>query len=183
MYTVIKNKGKIVKAYQLGKDNPVVRNLAESGKIRDIGNGRYEIQSQEVINGTFRGEIARIGDWIKIDSQGYPYPNDRKYFEANHMHIEGDTFEQIPKPLQAWDAKLEICQEVIFLVKKRGLVIDESSEDKRYTAELWGTTDVAAEDAMLVFYSITYDDKGDVTDCDWNFVNRSEFEKTYNVID
>ena len=128
MYTVIKNKGKIVKAYQLGKDNPVVRNLAESGKIRDIGNGRYEIQSQEVINGTFRGEIARIGDWIKIDSQGYPYPNDRKYFEANHMHIEGDTFEQIPKPLQAWDAKLEICQEVIFLVKKRGLVIDESSE-------------------------------------------------------
>ena len=61
MYTVIKNKGKIVKAYQLGKDNSVVRNLAESGKIRDIGNGRYEFYSREAINGSSGDEIARSG--------------------------------------------------------------------------------------------------------------------------
>ena len=179
---MIKNKGKIIKAYQLGKDKSVLGKLVESGKIRDIGNGRYEIYSQEAVNGAFGGEIAKTGDWIKIDSKGYPYPNAREYFELNHKHIEGDTFEQVPQPLQAWNAKSEICPEVIFLVEEKGLVIDEASVDKRYTAELWGTIEVAAEDAMIVFYSIAYDKEGNITDCDWNFVDRSEFDKTYSII-
>lgn len=182
MYAVIKNKGKIVKAYQLGKDNAVVSKLAESGKIRDIGNGKYEIHSEEAINGASGGEIAGIGDWIKIDSKGNPYPNDRKYFEANHRHIEGDTFEQIPKPLQAWDAELELCPEMVFLMEKKGLIIDKTSVGRRYTAELWGTTEVAAADAMIVFYNVSYDEAGNVIDCDWNFVEKSEFEKTYTII-
>ena len=69
-----------------------------------------------------------------------------------------------------------------FLIEKKGLVIDEASSDRRYTAPLWGTTEVAAEDAIFVFYSFSYDDAGDVTDCDWNFVERGEFERTYSVI-
>lgn len=181
MYTVIKNKSKIVKAYQLGKDNSVVQELVESGKILEIGNGKYEIYSQEAVSGSFGGEIAISGDWIKIDSKGYPYPNDREYFEANHRHIEGDTYEQIPKPLQAWDEKLEICPEIIFLVEKKGLIIDKASIGRRYTAELWGTTEVAAADAMIVFYNLSYDMAGNVIDCDWNFVEKSEFEKTYRI--
>lgn len=184
MYTVIKNKGKMVEAYQLQlrNDNAVIRELMENGKICDLGDGRYEIHSQEAINGAAGGEIAMAGDWIKIDSKGYPYPNDRAYFEANHRHIEGDNFEQLPKPLLVWNVKLEMCPEVEFLVEKKGLVIDETSSDRRYSAQLWGTTEVAAEDAMIVFYSISYDEAGNVTDCDWNFVERSEFDKTYSII-
>ena len=44
------------------------------------------------------------------------------------------------------------------------------------------TTEAAAEDAMIIFYSISYDDAGNVTDCDWNFVERGEFNRTYSVI-
>ena len=42
--------------------------------------------------------------------------------------------------------------------------------------------EAAAEDAMIVFYSISYDDAGNVIDCDWNFVERGEFDRTYSVI-
>ena len=70
----------------------------------------------------------------------------------------------------------------MFLVEKKELVIDKASSDRRYTAQLWGTTEAAAEDAMIVFYSISYDDAGNVTDCDWNFVGRGEFNRTYSVI-
>lgn len=182
MYKVIKNKGKLLDAYQLGSDNAVIKELMENGKICDLGDGRYEIHSQEAVNGAAGGERAMVGDWIKVDSKGYPYPNHREYFEANHRHIEGDTFEQLPKPLSAWDAKLEMCPEVAFLVEKKGLIIDETSSDRRYTAQLWGTTEVAAEDAMIVFYSISYDEARNVTDCDCNFVERSEFDKTYSKI-
>ena len=182
MYQVIKNKGKLVKAYQLGNDNAMIKELMETGKICELGDGRYEIHSQEAVNGTAGGEKAMASDWIKMDSKGRPYPNNRAYFEANHRHIEGDTFEQIPKPLSAWDAKLGMCPEIAFLVEKKGLIIDETSSDRRYTAQLWGTTEVAAEDTMIVFYSISYDDAGSVTDADWNFVERSEFDKTYSMI-
>lgn len=182
MYKVIKNKGKMVNAYQLGSNNPVIKALMGGGKICDIGNGRYEIHSQEAVNGASGGEKAKAGDWIKVDSKGCPYPNEREYFEANHRHIEGDTFEQLPKPLSAWDRKLEKCLEIAFLVEKKGLIIDETSSDRRYIAELWGTTEVAAEDAMSVFYSISYDVAGNITDCDWNFVERGEFDRTYSLI-
>lgn len=181
MYKVIKNKGKIVDAYQLGSDNAVIKELMENGKICDLGDGRYEIHSQEAVNGAAGGEKAMAGDWIKVDSKGCPYPNDREYFEANHRHIEGDTFEQLTKPLPAWDAKLEMCPEVAFLVEKKGLIIDEASSDRRYTAQLWGTTEVAAEDAMIVFYSITYNENGNVIDADYNFVAGDEFKRTYKM--
>lgn len=49
MYEVIKNKGKLVKAYQLGSDNAVIKELIQNGKICDLGDGRYEIYSQEAV--------------------------------------------------------------------------------------------------------------------------------------
>lgn len=182
MYMVIKNKGKTLKAYQLRDNNPVIKALMDEGKICDIGNGRYEIYSQETVNGNFGGEKAKLGDWIKVDSKGNPYPNEKEYFEANHRHIEGDTFEQFPKPLLAWDAKLEICPEIEFLVEKKGLIIDETSSDRRYIAELWGTTEVAAEDALIVFYSVSNGENGEIIDADFNFVARDEFKRSYNII-
>lgn len=183
MYTVIKNKGKMVKAYRLGSGSPVIQELIKAGRICTAGDGRYEVYSQEAVNGAAGGEIAMTGDWIKVDSSGFPYPNDREYFEANHRHVEGDTFEQIPKPLQAWDEKLEMCREVEFLVEKKGLMIDTESSDRRYTAELWGAREAARADAVIVFYSISYGENGEVIDADFNFVARDEFERTYSMME
>ena len=183
MYKLIKNKGNIVEAYQLGSDNPVIKALIDTGMICNIGNGKYEIHSQESVNGSLGGEKAKNGDWIKIDSKGYPYPNKKEFFEINHRHIEGNTFEQLPKPLTAWDTKLEMCPEIVFLIEKKGLIIDKTSVTHRYTAELWGTTEVAAWDALIIFYSVFYDGAGNIIDCDWNFIERSEFDKIYSVID
>ena len=182
MYEVTKNKEKVVKAYQLGSDHAVIKELMQKGKICALKDSKYEIYSQEAVNGAVGGQIAMAGDWIKLDSTDSPYPNDKEYFEANHRHIEADTFVQFSKPLPAWDAKLDMCPEVTFLIEKKGLVIDETSSDRRYTAQLWGTTEVAAEDAMIIFYSISYDEAGNVTDCDWGFVEKGEFDRTYSVI-
>lgn len=182
MLTVIKNKGKIVKAYQLGSGNPVIDALIADGKIEDLEDGCFAIRSLETVSGSFPGEIARVGDWIKIDGNGWPYPNDRAFFEANHRLIEGDTFEQIPRPLPAWDASCGMCPEILFLTGHKGLVIDEASDQQRYTATLWGTKESAAADAVIVFYSISYDEKGGITDADFNFVQREEFDRTYTIL-
>ena len=61
MYEVIKNKGKWVKAYQLGSDNAVIKELMLNGKICNLGDGRYEIHSQEAVNGAVGGEKATSG--------------------------------------------------------------------------------------------------------------------------
>ncbi|HAP20707.1 hypothetical protein NSA48_04275 [Frisingicoccus caecimuris] len=182
MFNVIKNKGNVVRAYQLGRDSAIINELIAGGKIENLGDGNYAVHSQEAINGNVGGEVAKAGDWIKIDSSGCPYPNDQVYFEANHCHIEGDIYEQIPKPLQAWDAECAMCPEVAFLVEKKGLIINETSTAQRYSAELWGTKEVAAADAVIVFYSISRDNNGCIIDADFNFVERGEFNKIYSVV-
>lgn len=197
MYTVIKNVGKLISAWQLAavpeENDPVIRNLIQEGRIRDLGNGNYEVMSQEVLLAAAdcpdhqdeTGEKASAGDYIKVDSSGNPYPNDRAFFEANHKRVVGqnDIYEQIPTPLRAWDEHCGDCKEIRFLVEHKGLRIDASSRELRYKAPLWGTIEVAAADAMIVFYSITYDENGMVLDADYNFVAREEFDKSYRYVD
>lgn len=180
MFKVIKNKGKIVRAYQLGSGHAVLKSLTEQGKIKVLGDGRYEVFSQEARNGgSGHGQLAERGDWIKIDSQGCPYPNKREYFEENHRHVEGDIYEQLPKPLPAWTADCGMCKEVEYLMDKKGLRINRDSYEQYYSAQLWGTREVAARDAVLIFYSIAYDQSGQVADAEFNFVEKGEFERTY----
>lgn len=180
MFKVIKNKGKIVQAYKLQGNNEVIRELITHGKITDIGNGKYEVHSQETVDG--KGEIAVEGDWIKIDGNGRPYPNSKDYFESHHRFIEKDIYEQIPYPLSAWNAECGMCPEIEFLLNNKMLLIDVSSFEKRYSANLWGTQEVADGDAIIVFYSISYDLEGKVTDIDFNFVGKKEFDRTYSVL-
>ena len=182
MFNIIKNKGKIVKAYQLGSEHVFIKGLLNCGKILDLGNGKYEVYSQEVINANERGEVAQTGDWIKVDGSKCPYPNDKNFFEANHRHIMDDTFEQIPKMLYAWDKNCVMCPEIEFLVKEKGLIIDKTSFEHRYSAPLWGTKEVAKADAVIIFYDIEYDAEGVVKDADFNFISRDEFEQIYNVL-
>ena len=177
---VIKNNGKRVFAYMLGSSHPVIDALIEDGRIIPHDDGTYEIMSLEAVNGS--GQIARSGDYLKLDFSGNPYPNDREFFQKNHWHIEGDEYEQIPKPLLAWSIDEPVSKEVAFLILHKDLVLDLTSHDKFFTAPLWGTIESSPRDSVLVFYSVTRDDDGSIVDADFNFVARDVFEKTYSVI-
>ena len=60
--------------------------------------------------------------------------------------------------------------------------IDENSQQKYYSAILWGNPEAAAKNAVIVFYDISYDQDGMIVDAEYNFVERGEFNKTYNII-
>ena len=184
MRTVMKRHGKAVTAYRLGDNSPALAALIQEGKIIPLENEEYEIMSQEAVNGgSEHGELARIGDYVKIDSSGYPYPNSAAFFAENHRHIAGDAYEQIPRPLLAWTANEPMCPEIEFLLKEGRLKIHEDDSSRYYSAALWGTLECAAKDAVIVFYEITTDSKGSICDISFNFVARDEFDKTYNVIE
>ena len=178
MKTVKKKEGKTVKAYCLGENSLAIDELIKKGFIKQTGESCWRIFSQEATE----GEEAKTGDYIKTDSSGRPYPNSREFFLKNHRPLGGDEYEQIPKPLKAWDTEEPMCQEVEFLIDHKGLVIDESSESTYFSAPLWGDTLTAARNAVIVFYDIQYDDRQNVTDADFNFVGREEFNRTYDVL-
>lgn len=184
MFRVIKNKVKNVKAYRLGDENPVIDQMIAEGKIRVLENGQYEIFSQEVLkSGAEHGELASAGDYVKLDSTGNPYPNDISFFAANHRHISGDDYEQIPKPILAWSAEEPMCEEIRFLVREKGLVLDPEDPEHYYTAPLCRTIEAADIHAVLIFYSILYGDDGDIKDISYNLVEKKEFEKDYSIMD
>lgn len=188
MATVIKNKGKIVEAWELGTGSEMERKLIAADKIRF--NEEYELRSQEVKpeilerdgqkKEIWHGEKACAGDFFKVDKAGFPYPNRREWFLANHRRLEGDTWEQLPKPLMAWEVTEEMTPEVQFLIDNKGLKLSPDTPEQYFGAELWGAWLSAASDAVLVFYSVTRDENGVILDADFNFVARKEFEATYH---
>lgn len=114
MITVQKEEGKRIMAYRLGDEHPVITRLIQEGKVISHGNGKFEIFSQEASSA---GEMAQTGDYLKIDSAGYPYPNEKAYFEKNHRSGSGpDEYEQIPQSLAAWLSAHPMCPEVQFLI-------------------------------------------------------------------
>lgn len=178
----IKKEGKVIKAYELGKETAMEIKLIEEGKIIKKSNQIYEIFSQEAING--RGEMAKRGDFFKLDSSGIPYPNSREFFFKNHRLVnrEKDEYVQNVKPVQYYMAEDGVTEELKFLVEKKGLMIDKKSDDRYYTAFLWGSDLSAAKDAIIMFYCIDRDKKGEIVDIDYNFVEKDEFERIYKVI-
>ena len=181
MFKVIKKNGIVRKAYRLGEANSVLARLMLERKIVPISGGeQYEIFSREaVIGNSGHGQLAEKGDWIKLDSAGYPYPNKKEVFEKNHKHIAEDEYEEIPKELDAWSAKEPMCEEIAFLIREKGLVLNEEYHKRYYTAPLWGTVESADKDAVLLFYSISCGENGTITDASFNFIEKSEFEKKY----
>lgn len=183
MIHVIKNQGKIVQAYRLGQPHPVLDELMNKKQIVNLHNGTYEVFSQEALNGNSgHGQLAEFGDWVRIDGAGYPYPSRDDWFRENLRHCGGDDYEQIPKVLNAWVAGQPMCPEVLFLIEHKGLVIDETNPNQYFSATLWGTQESAQEDAVLVFYSVTRDKVGNIIDADFNFVERTEFDRTYKIL-
>lgn len=178
MAKVIKNNGKQVQAWELGRDSDMECKLLTEGKIVYLGDDKYELFSQESKSGT--GEKAQAGDFFKVDKAGYPYPNSREWFLANHRHIDADYYEQLPKPMDAWEATEPVTPEIDFLINHKGLKLNPDNPEQYFGAELWGAWLTAASDAVLIFYSVTRDESGVIIDADFNFVARKEFEATYH---
>ncbi len=183
MYRIMKKKGNTVWAYQLNQNHPVLSQLMSEGKLRKKEEGLYEVMSQEAFLGeSNRGQLVREDDYIKINEDGYPYPNESEFFEKNHHHIAGDCYEQIPREYAAWDLCEPMCEEVVYLMREKGLVIDRKDPERCFTARLWDTVESAPEDAVIIFYDIFRDDSGKILDIRYNFIIRKEFENTYQII-
>lgn len=181
MRLAIKNQGKAVRAWQLGASTAVEQKLIDEGKIVFHAPDRYEVFSQEAAGGA--GEIAFAGDYIKVDSCGRPYPNDKAFFEANHTHVKNDEYIQTPKPLPVWFLGNPEEDIISFLLQHRGLRIDPQNADACFSAPLWGTTLTAKSDAAIVIYKTVRDSSGNIVDVDFNFVARDEFDQIYQLID
>ena len=177
MRKAIKLKGKTISAWKLGDHTEMESTLLREGKLKITDNGKYEVFSREATSGT--GEIAFAGDYIKLDSMGSPYPNSKQFFESHHRHIDGELYEQIPTPVSVWFLDDEICEEIKFLIKSKGLQINIENPEAYFSAPLWGTILTAAKDAAIVIYSIDRDIDGKIMDVDYNFVAYEEFIKTY----
>lgn len=183
MKRAIKNKQKVVIAYQLGTETAVEKRLIESGAIKRNTDDSYELFSQEAVNG--KGEIAQRLDYFKIDEkQGnfYPYPIRREYFESTHRHISGNKYIQVPQPLQIWEYGDEISEELQFLLDSGNLIIDENNPERYYNAFLWGAELSAPSDAVIVFYNVTRGIKDKIEFVDFNFVARKEFNNNYSCL-
>ncbi len=177
---VQKKHGKAVRAYELGAGTEAEQRMIAEGKILVRPDGSYELFSQETDG---HGERAKAGDFFKIDSSDQPYPNARAFFLSNHKPLnEPDTYEQIPKPLGAWCIEESTCEEISWLLEQGKLCIHEEDEAHYFSAELWGTLERTPKDSIIVFYSTERDEHSEITNVDFNFVARDEFEKTYDVV-
>lgn len=177
MKKVIKKTGKSVMAYRLGDHSMMEQEMIASGKIRRRQDGRFELFSQEAVNG--EGELADKGDYFKVDNSDHPYPNGKQWFEQNHRHLEGDAYMQLSKPLDAWDVSEPWCREMEFLLKTGSLVIHREDTERYFEAVLWGALLTAPRDSVIVFYHVERSDDGEIVDISFNFINRKEFELTY----
>lgn len=62
----------------MGEENCVIDTLILQGKVKRLSDDSYEVFSQEVVQE--HGEVAFKGDYIKVDSDGFPYPNNADFF-------------------------------------------------------------------------------------------------------
>ena len=177
-----RKKGRTVKACPLGMHTEMEKALVEEGAIKCLPDGRYAIFSQEAVHGG--GEVARRGDYIKVDvvdGKRYPYPNSRSYFEANHRHIRGDEYEQLPHTIKVWQAGDGPCEELDFLLSTGRLVLCPEDDAHYFNATLWEAALSAARDAALAFYAVERDGDGAITDISFNFIARRDFERDYTL--
>lgn len=175
-----RKKPAVVQAYRLGEKSSVVDGLTAEGEIRLKGDGTFEVFSTEAMGDT--GEIAHTGDYIKLDFSGRPYPNSAEYFEENHCHIAAEFYEQRSNEVSVWMSGDPMCPEIRYLMEHKQLTFHEDEPERYFRAPLWGTVLYAAKDAVIVFYRIVRDETGQITDEEFNFVARDEFDRTYELL-
>ena len=170
-----------IHALRLGDRTVEEVRLLEEGKLQIAPDGTYRVFSLEVRNG--EGEIAQPGDYVKFSSDGWPYPNSKAYFEANHHPLGDGWYQQIPHSLPTWTVEDGIIPEIAFLQQSKGLSFHPETPEAYFSAPLWGTTLTAAKDAVILFYNVHRDEDGRILDIEFNFIAKHEFDLTYDWTD
>lgn len=182
MRCAVKNKGNLVRAYELGAGTEMERLLIEEGAIRREADGSYRLFSQEAVNS--EGQIAQKGDFFKVDTvddRHYPYPNRRGWFLERHIPRGGDCYEQRVVPVPIWTKDDMPCDAVDFLLSSGKLRIDPEDRAHYFNAVLWGAPMSAAEDAVIVFHRLERNEDGMIRQLCFNFVEREIFDRDYTV--
>ena len=176
----VQKKNTKIQAWRLGDGSSKEKELMAKKAILLREDGTYELFSREAMGKT--GEIARAGDYFKVDSSGLPYPNEGLTFEKTHRHIDGDWYLQKNPVLFAWTTGQPVNDAVQYLFDQKLVVLHEDDPSRYCSAILWGTEEWAAKDDIIVFYQIQRDDQENILQIDFNFVERSEFQKTYEIV-
>ena len=169
-----------VQAWELGAGTDRERDMIRQKKIVAHPDGTYELFSQEATGE--KGQMAKAGDYFKVDDRGFPYPNERAFFLQSHRHLTGDWYEQLVRPVKFWRKGDPVCEEIRFLMD-RGILRVHPEDPKRYfSAFLWGTEETAPEDAVIVFFSVEKDAAGSIAGVEFNFVVSYYFQQNYRVL-
>ena len=163
-------------AFQLGTACALADKLTAEGLLLPQADGMWRVKTREAME---EGELARTGDYIKLDSSGMPYPTEREWFEANHTRTEDGMYLQTAHPRKAWCSRELMCPEIRFLVEQN-LLLWHPAEG--FEAELWGTRQTAGPDAVVVLNRVETDSQGRIRAVDFHFVDADEFSRTYEVL-
>lgn len=174
----VKKKSTLVRAYCLGDNTATEKNLLAAGLLRRNPDGTYAVFSQEAPT---RGQIAQPGDYIKIDSTGAPYPNERAWFLQNHTPLGENRFLQKSPLLEAWTIHETPSDAAVFLLENDLLQLRPADEAHFFGAQLWGAYQTAPRDAVVIFDRITREN-GTVTAVDFHFIVAEEFALSYEVV-
>ena len=176
----VQKKTSLIQAWRLGAGTTKEKELIAEKAIVLKEDGSYELFSREATGKT--GEIAKAGDYFKVDSNGYPYPNEKQAFEAAHEHIDADWYRQKNPVLFAWTVDQPVNDAVQYLFDMGLVELHDADPVHFFSASLWGTEETASKDDIIVFYQIQRDGHEKILSIDFNFVERSEFNKTYKII-
>jgi hypothetical protein len=167
-------------AWELGAGTDTEARLLREEKLRRLPDGTYLVFSRET---DAQGQIAQAGDYIKIDSAGFPYPNRRNYFLDNHIPLGDCRYRQKTPVLDAWTREEPMPPAVRFLLDTGLLRIDEQAPAHYFRAFLWDAELFAARDAVVVLDRVTRDENGEITGVDFHFIARQEFEITHKIVE
>ena len=162
-------------AFQLGTPCALAQKLMDAHFLLPLPEGLWEVRTREAKE---QGEIAKTGDYIKLDSIGMPYPVEKEWFEANHTRQEDGLYLQNAQMKKAWHKDELMCEEIQFLVNEDLLQWDRKTG---FGAYLWGTWQTAAPDVVVVFDEVKTDDQGKIQGVDFHFVAQEEFHATYEI--
>ena len=178
MAKVIEKKCKTVQACELGTKSEMELKLMKTGNIQ-FCRGMipiYKIYSQK---DSGKREIAKKGDFVKIDEEGFPYTIHREYFLKNHSYIEENTYEELPQVYVAWESTEEITEEIQFLIANNRLRINTNNYEKFFLYKVNGNWINKAADAVIVFYDIRYDENGSIVSTKVDLIEREKFLEKY----
>ena len=166
-------------AFQLGTVCPLAQKLMDRGFLLPLPDGFWRVKTREAMG---EGELAKTGDYIKLDSTGMPYPTEKEWFEANHIQVEAGIYLQKAQKRKAWCADEPVSPEIRFLLDRGLLQWDPEDPQRTFQAQLWGTLQSAARDAVVVLDRVETDAKGTVREVEFHLVAGEEFDITYDVL-